>query len=776
MKLTKTCKLLLLGTIASHPVALFAQAAPAADSRDAAGDGGGIEDIIVTARRVNESQQKVPIAIQSIDGEQLSRQGITNAAEIQKVAPGVRVKGGSSFGDLEPSYIIRGLQNIDGAPPSSVTYVNDVPVDAVFVGYTIFDIANIQVLKGPQGTLFGTNSVGGAVLINSKRPVDQFEGYLDARYGRFNDVQLTGVINAPIAKGINLRVSANGEWRNGYVKSLTSDLAYNNRNHFTIRGGLQIDPTENLSNYVEYIHYGVHERGNPGNLENIDLTCSAGLPLCVYLNPALNLDPKGRILDPARAGIDRTFSNSSQRSQVNYDAITNITSLETSFATIKNIAYRSWGKFSSDIDYDDTDLTIVNLVNGPLRRESFSDEVQVVGDLFDGRLKWIAGGFHSWKKNNDLYYAYIFQEFSDAVFPPPGISPIGPQYLKQVDKSNAVFGQITAAITPKLNLTVGGRYTKDKKRLLRAVYLTNVCSLAAVPPPLPPEYNLATCTSDISTSDSAFTYNLSADWKPFDELLLYATHRKGYKAGAPNPYSSNISFGSFGKEVAKDYEVGFKSDFKLGSVPIRFNADIFYIDFVGVQTSFSVLNPYTSSFENIIFNGVPGKPNTAKIHGFELEAVAKPFADLTLNGSYSHTRGHYSKFSQLAPVGSAVLNLDGAPVPLQPSSFTLGLEYKPGWFPASLAQPVLSADLYHSGGFRADPFIGAIRIAPYTTLDAQLQFLDIAGSTFTFSIYGKNITDKRYVQRNRDFTPTLGFTSVFYGEPATYGVALRYSF
>jgi iron complex outermembrane receptor protein len=219
---------------------LAATPAQAADSAD----NGSLPDVIVQARRIDENQQKVPVAVTTLTAKTLERDTVTQVSDIQDLAPSLTVDPGSLGGSADPRFSLRGLSGTLVSDPSVVTYFDEVPSDPRNFAYSLYDLSSVQVLKGPQGTLFGKNSTGGAVLFEPTRPGHDFGGYIDGRYGNFNDREVEGAINLPITTGLYARLSADGEWRDGTVTSVTGGFKYNDRDHQSVRGELLFQPND----------------------------------------------------------------------------------------------------------------------------------------------------------------------------------------------------------------------------------------------------------------------------------------------------------------------------------------------------------------------------------------------------------------------------------------------------------------------------------------------------------------------------------------------------
>src|SRR5882672_8138477 len=210
----------------------------------------GLEDIVVVARRSSESQQKVPVAVTTVTAEALTSAAVSGSADIQRLVPSLQIYQGFTG---QTDYLIRGSFEGFGSDPSVITYQDDVPLDSRILEYATFDLSSVQQLKGPQGTLFGKNGVGGAVLFLSQKPIlENFGGYLDARYGNYNERRFEGAVNIPVGDTLAFRIAGEYERRDGTITSITvPGLGFNDRNNWAIRGSALWAPSDSFENYLQ---------------------------------------------------------------------------------------------------------------------------------------------------------------------------------------------------------------------------------------------------------------------------------------------------------------------------------------------------------------------------------------------------------------------------------------------------------------------------------------------------------------------------------------------
>ena len=248
--------------LATSTLVLITTAIPATaqDTVDQSSARAGTEDIVVTARRREESRRSVPVSITALSAEALEQKSVQDLSDVATLTPSFRFS--QEGGKNQPSLSLRGLGvlPIGEGVPAVVAYFNDVPLSKEGGNIPTFDLANIKVLKGPQGRLFGRNTIGGAVLINSKRPTFDTEGHVQAGYGNLDYKELEGALNIPLAKEVAaLRVAA--QYRNRRTKNLTpGNPDLDDINQFSFRASLQLQPTENLSNILILDYFRVREQ------------------------------------------------------------------------------------------------------------------------------------------------------------------------------------------------------------------------------------------------------------------------------------------------------------------------------------------------------------------------------------------------------------------------------------------------------------------------------------------------------------------------------------
>jgi len=763
---------LLAGLGATLPV--MAQTASSPDSNTArAGD---LTEVIVTARRVEERLQDVPISITVFNQEQLSKLNVTTAADLAAFTPSLSVN--TNFGIENSSFAIRGFVQDAGTAPSVATYFADVveprgPTqgtqagDVAGVG-SFFDLQNVQVLKGPQGTLFGRNTTGGAVLFVPQKPTSEFGGYGEFSAGNYGMFREQGAVNLPISDTVRFRLAVDHQKRDGYLNNISGigPGNFNNVDYTSARASLVVDITPNLENYtIASESYS----SNNGSVQKMIACNPAGYN---PVNPALGLGNFIGVFSCAQlaaeaargAGFyDLESGIPNPESLINQMQFINTTTWNASDAfTLKNIL--SYAQFR---DFQRTPLFGTNWQSSELpapypsiffrgvppvfsgafaapglnsaNQATYTEEFRIQGTSADQRLAYQGGVYAEW---SDPLGPVGNQSEQLAACKDPGslstcTDPIGSAFAAasgfpvQVGVVNYTVGetqfrdqglytQESYSLTDQLKLTGGARYTWDSaaNEATRIGYhfpveppYTGAPTAACTDPNTDP-----TCSASVHEKSSAPTWLLDLDYKPMEDLLAYAKWARGYRAGgvfsnAPEDHRT------FQPEKVDDFELGLKSSFR-GPVHGTFDIDLFYNNFRDQQIQFGFepsVNPVTGA-------PAPVAPTTAiinagksRIYGAEVDTALVPFPEISaLQGlrfeiNYTYLR---TEIIQIAPIATTDPNYVPATSATTPGS-PLVLSPKDKY--------VVSGDYTLPSG----PNIGRITIgADFVHTDKQLSTYD----------------------------------------------------
>ena len=619
----------------------------------------GVEDITVTARRRVESLQDTPIAISAVSGEGIAARGLDNVTQIGDFTPNVKFNSSVpvSASNATAAIFIRGIGQNDyqlSADPGVGLYLDGVYISrGVGNVLDVLNVERIEVLRGPQGTLFGRNTIGGAVSVVTKKPGDRFAGSMDATTGSYNRFQLKASVDIPLAQGVYTSFSAFYHNRDGYVKGVipgAPDLG--DTNQLAGRFALRLEPSSDVTIDLAIDGSRAREQSAPNVLiaqdENAPAAAtwnaaySGAASICANpANPARFTDQRcfnsQWALAPYRHGgtfttISSVFNNSSRRpyqsaSDLNIWGASGVLEWKLSEAvTFKSItAYRKvTGFWTRDSDHSPADII---QTNSDWRQDQFSQELQLGGEAFDKRLNWLIGGYYSSESGNHKDLVNII----DAVFLSGAVLD---------GKSYAVFGQATYEIADGLNLTGGIRWTQDEKTFSNAnQYVVEAGFLTGAPfnpdgsglqdgdPLMGPLGQKSTIRDRAWTPMASLSYR----WSP--EVLTYLSYSKGFKGGGftQRVFPPFAFIPSFKPETSETYEAGIKTD--LFDRKLRLNAAAFINNYDNLQIT---VNDPTLGFAPIIQNAAK-----ARIQGIELEMQLRPTEALRIEAGLGYLDAKY---------------------------------------------------------------------------------------------------------------------------------------
>jgi iron complex outermembrane receptor protein len=641
----------LLAAAAATDGAAAAGAAPTTDA--GGGDSSGLEEITVTAQRRSESLERTPLAVSVITPDLLAKRNITTESDLQFAAPGLIVRAGQNSNAL--NYAIRGesLDPFSNTRPGVLPYFNEIQVSSSGGSSAFYDLQSVQVLKGPQGTLFGRNSTGGAVLFTTNKPTDEFGGYGSIRFGNFSQRQFEGALNVPVVPGeVLLRVAAISQYRDGFqenqnVNNFGQRLGDVRRNGARVT--LTVRPWEQLENTTvfDYLHSG----GSPMTsvLYSLDpngpigtIAGSAGaLPQFADLNAFLAAQ---RALGPYKPNVDgSTFFNS--RNLV----ISNITSYKlTDDTQIRNI----FGFSNIDqVLYSDTDGSPYQIDDNGIvgsadsggkrdRNKQYSEELQLVGSAHNHLLTYTVGMYYAHERVVDFTTSRLLGLFLGST---GGGNPLVTQYntAQTGGETYAGYGQATLDLGEMtgdqgLSATAGARYSSERT-------LINVLPPQGTPgqPGYTPGDNSYLAPQPNFDYNQAHTYN-NVSWMAGlqqqinSDLMVYLDTRRSFRNGGFNGFVLPVpGLGAEGgnrydAERLQDIELGSKFQGLLFTLPVRLNIAVYQSWIDNAQRAASVL---VGGAPAAITVNVP----KARVRGFELDGVVNPTSWLNLGASANYT-------------------------------------------------------------------------------------------------------------------------------------------
>ncbi|WP_079247031.1 TonB-dependent receptor [Sphingomonas turrisvirgatae] len=797
--------------------ALAQEANPAPEAQDSAvADVTDDGEILVTARRRAESLQDVPVAITALEGETLRNQAVVKVEDLARVAPGFSssqsVRGGSS-----PSYSIRGLK---GA--TSQTLLLDPAVGIYFADFnlsrgtgtnqSLYDLQSVQVLRGPQGTLFGRNSTGGAVLVEPNRPSDRFEGYVELGAGNYEMRDVEGMINIPIGDAIAIRAAGKMSRRNGYMHDVVNDRYANELDATSARLSIRLRPSDNF----ESTFIGSYYKGGGAD---------AAMKLYVVAPDGVTSG-----LGPARAAIITALQSELARAQALgpyeyrnqpgtfadvYDrarTIQNNTQIELGDTplgkiTLKNvIGYRDVANRYPDPYLTGSAVDLFHHEFGRLNSSSWSEEFQIQGDA--GKFDYVLGAYYFKEQGTDGFDSVQFSYLASPEFlstqPQAVRDYVRTRYPVRNRSETFARNQSYAAflhaeydlsdLLQGLNIAGGIRVTHDKRAVVyRGQNTTGMnptayrCVANSV---TTTSFDRDACAVPTEISYTEPTYDASLSYKISPDVLTYLSYNVGYRAGGFNnspPITGSLEGVSFEPEFVKSLETGLKSNFRVGGARVRFNAAAFYEWFSNIQRQ---------TFRTASNGGVSSGVNNAsslRMYGGEFELSISPTRRLQFSGSYAFIRPKYTKYTDIQVISGVqnIIDLSDAPLGFVPyNQYSASVRYD---LPLPESAGEVSAFLTWSGQSGMTPSDNATsncgpagtyfnclnrlsRLPGFSTVNFRLDWRNVASAKFDLALFVNNLTDEVYYPFAQPLLTPFGTSARAVGAPRTWGVSLRVPF
>ena len=740
--------------------AILAKPAFAQEAQTGATDATGITDIVVTAQRRAEKAQATPLAITAIGGPDLQAKGVFETADLSAVVPNMQII--SPYGRAQPNISLRGISvaneyNANQASPIGV-YIDDAYMASrTSHGMQLYDLERVEVLRGPQGTLYGRNTTGGAVNFITKRPqLEGTSGFAEVGYGKFNRFEASGALDATlIPDKLGIRIAGNYVKSDGMVKNrFPGGHDLQSEDSLGVRVSLLAKPSEDFTIFAKFYH-GKDKPWQVGN-HFIGATPTGVSPLTGYGRGNLGFY-EVEANNPGKFEFDGTGGLLNLAYNTGDFTLTSITSYDSGGRKLQH-------------DADNAPMDILQIYWND-RFKQFNQEVRVNYDA--GRTKAILGGYYGLDKV-DVYNQFQFLFFLKGIVPfalpfPAPTSGFGvDSRYRQTRESKAIFGQVEYELTDKLTASVGLRYTWDSLRYSRGnaniidYNLTPVFNTIPAPGPYDPSAFL-----ERSRDFKAFTGRAGLDYKITKDVLLYASYSRGYRAGAINGggYLSPAQIDFVAPEKVNAYEIGLKSD--LLDRRLRLNLAGFYYDYQNQQLQ-EVIGAVA------LLRSAP----KAKIYGFEAEMTAL----LTNNFKINSTLGLlHTKYEGLALSG---INLDGNRMPFAPKlTWSGGADWtvaKTGLGTIALNGSFSYASQQWFSPFNDKPsYVGdAItnirqQQKAYWLVNSQLR---LDGTRFYGSLWAKNLFNTGYHVYGLDLRAAFAYDYLALGSPRTFGATVCVKF
>jgi len=722
-----------------------------------------LEEITVTARKREEGLQSAPLAVSAFTSEGLDYRGVSKIDSLAKFTPGLVIQsnpgeGGSS---AAAAIYIRGIGQSDFIPtvePGVGLYVDGVYI-ARSVGaiLDLVDVERVEVLRGPQGTLFGRNTIGGAISITSRKPADEFGGRIEATVGSSERIDVKASVDIPLSSTFSLKASAASFNREGYVLHTVDGRKLGDDDTLTGRLAARWHPTDALE--INWSLDGTRDRENGAPMVSIAMFTPADpgyLSTFMALNSVLVTGDPFSCATPAFLNNPACFNSQyinaathenrgTARQYSDLDLLGTSLSIDwtTPGLTLRSItAYRDIdSEFARDIDESPVQI---GHVWDDLQQHQFSQEFQALGSAFGSRLDWILGAYYFNEKADNANEL----EFLVANFLSGG---------RTSNKAWALFGQATWSLTDAIKLTLGMRYTDEKKKFTPDQRITAVNVPAFIFPfpvgtPLLP-------SDTVPVDISEWTPMLNLSWQPTEDLLTYASYSEGFKSGGYTQriFPPEASVPTFKPEFVKVYEAGFK--LTALDQRLRLNGAVFHTKY-DLQIAITNLTRVGPFIENAA---------RATVTGFELEATAAPGAGWLVEGSVGYLDPKYKEIDTGATEVS--LNSRFARISKWTSSAALSKELALGG--AGMLVPRLDWS-YRSGFYSNALNSPQIRQESYHLLDASVMWRDDE-DRYNVVLGITNLTDEKYMVTGY-VQPNFGNYEALYARDREWYVTLRYKF
>ncbi len=684
-------------------------------------DGERIEDIVVTAQKREQTVQTVPIAMSAVTANDLERRSATNITDIVTKAPGVEVTT-SSQGGSNAGFFIRGIGQFDfiaTTDPGVGVYLDGVYIARTAGGaLDLLDIERVEVLRGPQGTLFGKNAVGGAISVYTLAPdAREASGKVVARLGENYRMDVGGMVNLPIVTDqLAVRFSALTKNQRGYGRSLFDNQKTNGTDQLIMRGALRWTPSPDF--YAELAGDWTHvdEQEKMAIVTAINANSFVTIPQNEFA-VANGLQPyDDRFLSP---GSYRNFAGFHPGNKADIWGTRLTLSWDIGGAEIKSItAYRDLTS-ATGLDFDASPYALGDQKVDDTQNQ-FSQELVLTGKAVGDRLDYAIGGYYLREKGfSGIYLPLSYAENPD------GFDTYTTNDFK--NRTAALFAQGTYKLTDAFSLTAGGRYSYEKKIDTIETY-ANKFFVDLVPP---------TRQSD---SWKFFTWRLAMQYELSRDLMAYASAATGFKSGGFNGRAQSVNtFLSFDQEKAITYEAGVKS--RLFDRRVQLNAALFQTDYKNIQTTLNLPDPVTGVTINVV-----GNPAGARIRGAELEGLALVGDGLTLDFSATYLDNKYRNIVAGADIDAA------DKLPDTPKwAVNLGGEYR---FGVPLGGEDTMAAIRLDWSYKSSFYFNAQNSVynlqkGYSLFNGRIGIGSEADG-WNLAFYGKNLFDKRYATHKED--------------------------
>ncbi|KJY92495.1 TonB-dependent receptor [Pseudoalteromonas piscicida] len=737
-----TLSLLIAAVLSGHS---YAEAEPTLSSEQSK----KIERISVTATRQTENLQDVALAVTALSASELEKMNVQDLGDLASHVPNLNLHSGDASNAV---IYIRGIGQIDSISfndPGVGVYLDDVYLGRVQGAFLdVVDPEQIEVLRGPQGTLYGRNTIGGAVRFSSAKPSQDNEGYVSVALGNYNTRTVKASVNgALIEDTLSGRFAIAKSSRDGFSENRYNNSDDHDKDTLAWRGSLLYQPSENFSAYL------VVDGSNAS--PSSSRTPHRETPIYSVIKEGYYAPEEDPFLVDVNYNDLEELDTSGASLTLEY---------LTGHSVFKSITARREMEYRTHLDLDATPDASFGIFN-------FEDQQQISQEfqwLYKDDKFSLVSGLYYFNEDDLSFGGSVAPDFFVMVAPEVYLPwpVINAGERDQENTSSALYANLSWSLTEKLDVTLGARYTIEKKEVTskgEEFFGTGVTTA---------EEMEAVFGTGIGYSPTG--YSASKEWKEFtpkvvfdytisDDSMVYLSAGKGFKSGGFNGRITSFAQ-PFEPETLWSYEIGSKS--LLNNQNIRLNTAAFFNDYKNFQLSRFSIDPDTGAFLSLFENA--GK---ATIYGAEMELEAVASDNLTLNLNLGYLGGGYDEL--IGDFGKEVS--DERELVNSPKwNGRAGFEY----FFSAFTQGEFS--IRASAAYRSKTYLTVsssevLAQSGYTLFDMSLHYRS-ADDSWEASLYGKNLGDKRYRQHGFDLSAAPGVQLGYYGAPRTYGINLKYKF
>jgi iron complex outermembrane receptor protein len=698
-----------------------------------------LEEVIVTAQKRSQSVQEIPLAVTALSADMLEERGITDIASLVSSVPGMH------FGQAGSNtrITIRGIgteQTTVTGDPGVAFHIDGVYQSRSSAGNALFyDLQRVEVLRGPQGTLYGRNATGGSVNLISNEPINEREGSIEAQLGDDQQQRLRGVFNTPLIDDkLLMRISGQWDQRDGYYENNTPGADdIQDVDGVDLRAQLSYLATDSFDARLIY-NYATSKGAGFGRKALGDYPVDSPLPADQFYR---NATPNPA--DPWKIYYSDIADRDNER-----QGVTLLMDWDLEWATIKSITAWQDNRVDHVRDYDYSNADIMN-------ENSYQDSTQYSQELHissagTGPLEWIAGLYYLSEESDVDYWLNGQGAGLSTILPTIDVGLANPSYFGNSSNTDVdafgAFGQLSYSFTDTLKATGGLRYSKDEKS--SDIFRKSFASPVGV------QFKKDDDWDDV-------TWKLGADWFLADENLLYATVSTGFKSGG---FLQQPRAEPYDPETITAWEIGSKNRFLDNRLQANFS--LYYYDYEDMQlTTIRNLQRETTN------------AGESEIKGIEVELIGRPTGALELGASFAYTDAEFTDYTDRDPQDTAAgeQDLSGNSLPRAPE-YTVNLsaaytwDFNPGSLTASMVY-YWSDEVYFSAFNRDDSYQDS-----YHRTDARLAFNSADGSWFV-ALAAKNLEDDEIASQVELSSPQLGGVDVAQWQaPRTYTVSVGYNF